>query len=54
MLWNHRNRCVFDKNPPNLGASIRKVEEEKDLWGLAGARNLALPHSWPIVVKCLS
>jgi hypothetical protein len=41
-LWNHRNECVFDKNPPNLGAALRKFEEEKDLWELAGARNLAL------------
>jgi hypothetical protein len=40
-LWNHRNGCVFDKILPNLGAAIRKAEE-RDLWVLAGAKNLDL------------
>lgn len=41
-LWNHRNGCVFDKNPPNLGAAIRKAREEREMWVLARAKDLAL------------
>jgi uncharacterized membrane protein len=39
-IWNHRNSCVFDKITPN--AAIRRAEEERVLWEMAGAKNLSL------------
>lgn len=33
---------MFDKISPNLEADIRQAEEERELWELAGAKNLAI------------
>jgi hypothetical protein len=41
-IWNHRNRCVFDGLSPNLETAIRRAEEEREMWELAGAKSLAL------------
>jgi hypothetical protein len=41
ILWNHRNGCVFDRNP-DLEEAITRAEEEMDFWKLAGVKRLAL------------
>lgn len=39
-LWNLRNRCVFDGEPPNLARALLLASEELHFWGFAGARGL--------------
>uniref|UniRef100_A0A0A9ALC0 Uncharacterized protein n=1 Tax=Arundo donax TaxID=35708 RepID=A0A0A9ALC0_ARUDO len=42
ILWNHRNRCVFDGVTPNLAGVLISADEEYRLWRMAGARGLSL------------
>ncbi|GJN12750.1 hypothetical protein PR202_ga31057 [Eleusine coracana subsp. coracana] len=42
MLWNHRNRCVFDGAAPSLAGLLVATGEERRLWTMAGARGLSL------------
>jgi hypothetical protein len=37
ILWNHRNRCVFDGVAPNMGESLILFGNEKRIWMMAGA-----------------
>jgi hypothetical protein len=41
-LWTHRNWCVFDGASPTLQGILASVHEEAKLWGLAGAKGIAL------------
>ncbi|GJM91702.1 hypothetical protein PR202_ga08105 [Eleusine coracana subsp. coracana] len=41
ILWNHRNRCVFDGISPSLAAALVQAGEERYLWELAGAKGLS-------------
>jgi hypothetical protein len=41
-LWKHRNRSIFDRFPPNMGAAISQFSQELEMWILAGARDLSL------------
>jgi hypothetical protein len=41
-LWNHRNKCVFDRVTPSLEGAIRRADEEISIWNFAGAKHLAL------------
>ncbi|GJN13324.1 hypothetical protein PR202_gb00016 [Eleusine coracana subsp. coracana] len=41
VLWNHRNRCVFDRISPILPAILVQAEEERYLWELAGAKGVS-------------
>ncbi|RCV11247.1 hypothetical protein SETIT_2G170900v2, partial [Setaria italica] len=41
ILWNHRNRCVFDGVSPNLARALMLAGEELHVWGLAGARGIS-------------
>jgi hypothetical protein len=41
-IWNHRNRCVFEKEAPSLAKALVMAGEERKLWALAGARGLNL------------
>jgi hypothetical protein len=41
-IWNHRDRCVFDKITPSVNVAIRRAEEERELWEMAGAKSLSL------------
>jgi hypothetical protein len=48
-IWNHRNRCVFDRISPSLELAFRRLEEETVLWRLQGLRNSPLgtnPRPW--------
>jgi hypothetical protein len=42
MVWNHRNRCVFDGQTPSLPSILRQADDERRLWELAGAKGLSL------------
>jgi hypothetical protein len=39
---NHTNDSVFKKFTPNLEVATRRAEEGREIWELAGAKNLAL------------
>lgn len=39
-LWKHRNSCVFYGQNPDLNVALRKANQEKDVWGLAGELSL--------------
>jgi hypothetical protein len=41
MIWNHRNRCVFDGQTPSLPSILRQADDERRLWELAGAKGLS-------------
>lgn len=36
-LWNHRNGGTFDRTTPSVDFAIRRAEEERELWEMAGA-----------------
>jgi hypothetical protein len=38
--WNHRNRCIFEKEAPNLTRALVMAGEERKLWVLVGAKGL--------------
>ncbi|RCV39909.1 hypothetical protein SETIT_9G008600v2 [Setaria italica] len=40
-VWNYRNRCVFNGDPPNLNGVLTVLREELHLWSLAGARGIS-------------
>jgi len=42
ILWNHRNRCVFDGAAPSVAGALVVAGEERRLWTTAGARGLSL------------
>jgi len=42
ILWNHRNRCVFDGAAPSVARALVVAGEERRLWTTAGARGLSL------------
>jgi hypothetical protein len=35
MIWNHRNRCIFEKEAPNMARALVMAGEERKLWALA-------------------
>jgi hypothetical protein len=41
IIWNHRNRCVFDGDSPNLTKALILAVEERRMWIIAGARGLS-------------
>jgi hypothetical protein len=41
MIWNHRNKCVFDGQTPCLPSILRQADDERRLWALAGAKGLS-------------
>lgn len=41
LLWNHRNRCLFDGLQPNLNGILSFIREELHMWDIAGARGIA-------------
>jgi hypothetical protein len=36
ILWNHRNRCVFDGAAPNMVESLILLGNERRMWMMAG------------------
>jgi hypothetical protein len=40
MIWNHQNRCIFEKEAPNLTRALVMAGEEWKLWVLAGVKGL--------------
>jgi hypothetical protein len=41
ILWNHRNRCLFDGAAPNMVESLIHFGDERRVWMMAGARGLS-------------
>ena len=41
IIWNHRNRCVFDGVNPNMAEALILAGEERRHWTMAGARGLS-------------
>jgi hypothetical protein len=41
MIWNNRNRCVFDGLAPSLPSILARSDEERRKWELAGTRGLS-------------
>jgi hypothetical protein len=41
IIWNHRNRCVFDGDSPNLINALILPGEERRMWIMPGVRGLS-------------
>jgi hypothetical protein len=41
VLWNHRNRCIFDGLSPNIANFLIQVGDERRLWESARAKGLS-------------
>jgi hypothetical protein len=41
IIWKHRNRCVFNGDPPSLSPALLAAKEEALAWSLAGAKGLS-------------
>jgi hypothetical protein len=41
VLWNHRNRCIFDGLSPNIANFLIQIGDECRLWETAGAKGLS-------------
>jgi hypothetical protein len=41
VLWNHRNRFIFDGLSPNIATVLIQVGDERRLWEFAGAKGLS-------------
>jgi hypothetical protein len=40
IIWNQRNKCVFDKVAPDIVCALTISSEERMLWSVAGARGI--------------
>jgi hypothetical protein len=40
ILWNHRNRCIFDGLSPNIANFLIQTGDERRLWETVGAKGL--------------
>ena len=47
ILWNHRNRCVFDGAAPNLVGTLMSFGDERRLWVMTGLRIIPLDYPLP-------
>jgi hypothetical protein len=41
IIWNHRNRIVFDGISPSVSAALCQAREEQQLWEMARAKGLS-------------
>jgi hypothetical protein len=41
LIWNHRNRVVFDGVAPSLSLLLQTAHEEREKWQVAGAKGLS-------------
>ena len=41
IIWNLRNKCVFDNWTPNVSLAIRMAAEERLMWEMAGTKDLS-------------
>jgi hypothetical protein len=51
VLWNHRNRCVFDGSATSVAGALILAGEERRLWTSVGARGLSLLSAPSLVVS---
>jgi hypothetical protein len=47
VLWNHRNRCVFDGQSPGINSVLSHVGEERRVWECSGAKGLSFLAAAP-------
>jgi hypothetical protein len=41
IIWNHRNKCVFDNWNPNVSLVIRMTLDERWMWEMVRAKGLS-------------
>jgi hypothetical protein len=41
IIWNHRNKCIFDGWTPNVSLALKMVGEERSMWEMAGAKGFS-------------
>jgi hypothetical protein len=41
IIWNHRNKCIFDGWTPNVSLALRLAREERLMREMAGAKGLS-------------
>ena len=41
IIWNHRNRYVFDGKAPSVAAALAHAGDECQIWELAGAKGIS-------------
>jgi hypothetical protein len=41
IIWNQRNKCVFDKVALDIARALTMSSEERKLWSVAGARGIS-------------
>jgi hypothetical protein len=41
IIWNHRNRIVFDGISPSVSVALCQAREDQQLWEMAGAKGLS-------------
>jgi hypothetical protein len=41
MIWNHRNKMVFDGRTPSISFLLQAAGDERAMWRLAGAKGLS-------------
>jgi hypothetical protein len=55
ILWNHRNRIVFDGLSPSVSTALRQAREEQQLWEMAGAKGRSfLAATTRLLAACCS
>jgi hypothetical protein len=51
LLWNHRNRCVFDGVQPNLNGILSSIRDEKHVWSWLGLEESLISSPYSIRVR---
>jgi hypothetical protein len=41
IIWNHRNKCIFEGWTPNISLALSLAREERLMWEMAGAKSLS-------------
>jgi hypothetical protein len=41
MIWNHRNKVVFDGRTPYISFLLQPAGEEREKWQMTGAKGLS-------------
>jgi hypothetical protein len=41
MIWNHRNKVVFDGRTPSISFLLQAADDKQEMWRLAGAKGLS-------------
>jgi hypothetical protein len=47
IIWNHRNKCIFDGWSPNVSLALKMAGEERLMWEMAGAKSFSYLTALP-------